>query len=80
MSSFPEMDISQNSDSTSYVSFSETDDSMQHSCQSLCGQEGSGEYHSDCPSYHSTSEILSQEEDAPVQLEITLLQQQFIQR
>ena len=74
MSSLPEMDISQNSDSTSYISFSEIDDSLQHSCQSLCDQEGSGEYHSDCPSYHLAPEIFSQEEDALVQSEIPLLQ------
>ena len=74
MSSLTESDISQNSDSTSYISFSETDDSLQHSCQSLCGQEGSGEYHLDCPSYHSAPEILSQKEDVPVQSEIPLLQ------
>ena len=73
MSSLPEIDISQNSDSTSYIYFSETNDSFQHSCQSLCGQEGSWECTSDCPSYHSTSEILLQEEDAPIQSEITLL-------
>ena len=53
---------------------------MQHSCNSLCGQEGSWECHSDCPSYHSASEILLQEEVAPVQSEINLLEQQFLQR
>ena len=31
-------------------------------------------------SYYSTLEIFPQEEDAPVQLEIPLLQQQFLQR
>ena len=79
MSSLTEMDISQNFDSTSYISFSEPDDSLQNYCRYLCVQEGSWECHSDCPSYHLASEILWQEEDAPVQLEITLMQQQSLE-
>ena len=77
MFSFTEMDTTQNYDSTSYISFSKTNDSLQHSCQYLCDPEGRGRYHQYCPSYHLAPGILSQEEDAP--LEITLLQQQFLQ-
>ena len=46
----------------------------------MCGQEGSGEYHSYCSSYHSAFETLLQEDDAPLQLENTLLQHQLLQR
>ena len=80
MSSLTEIDIKQSSFSTSYIPFYERDDSLQHSCQSLCAQEGSWECQSDCPSYHSTSEIWLQEKATPVQSEITHLQQQFLQR
>ena len=79
MSSFPERDISQNSVSTSYASISNTDDSLQHSCHSLCGQEGSWECQSDCSSYLSTLEILLLEEVSPIQSIVTLSQLQFLQ-
>ena len=36
ISSSTERDMSQNSDSSSYISFSEVDDNLQQSCQSLC--------------------------------------------
>ena len=80
MSSLTEMDIRQNSDSTNYIYFSETDDSLQHACQSMCGQEGIWECQSDFPSYHPTSEIWLHEEASLVKSEITLLKQQFLQR
>ena len=80
MSSLTKIDMSQSSDSTSYLSFPEAKNSLQHSFQSFFDQEGSWECHSDCPSYHSASEILLQEEAAHVQSENTLLQQQFLQR
>ena len=41
ISSSTEKDMSQNSDSTSYISFLEVDDNLQHCCQSLSDQEGS---------------------------------------
>ena len=80
MSSLAEIDISQSSDAASYLSFPEANNSLQQSCQSLCDQEGSWDFQSNCSSYHSTSEILLQEEATHVQSENTLLQQQFLQR
>ena len=41
ISSSTERDMSQNSDSTNYISFPEVDDNLQQSCQYLCDQEGS---------------------------------------
>ena len=41
MSSLTEMDIRKSSDSSNYLYLSETDDSFHHSCQYLCGQDGS---------------------------------------
>ena len=80
MSSLIEVDISQNSDSTSYFSFPEIDDSLQHSCTSLCDQEISWEFKSNPSSYYLSLESVSQEEDALAQSEVSLLQQQFLQR
>ena len=74
-----EIDISQNFVSTCYISLPEINDSLQHSCQSFCDQEGSWDCQSNFSSYHSTSEIWLQEEAAHVQSENTLLQQQFLQ-
>ena len=79
MSSLTEIDISQSSDSTSYLSFPEGKNSLQHSCQYLCDQEGSWDCQSNCSSCHPTSEILLQEEVAPVQSVATLLQLQSLQ-
>ena len=79
MSSLTKIDMSQSSDSASYLSFPEANISSQHSCQSLCDQEGSWDCQSNCSSYHSTSEILLQEEDVPVQSVVTLLQLQYLQ-
>ena len=79
MSSLPEIDISQNFDSTSYNYFPEIDDKSRRSCQSLCDQEGSREYHPDCPSYHSTPKFFPYEDTSHVKSKNTLLQQQFLQ-
>ena len=69
--------MSQNSDSSSYISFSEVDDNLQQSCQSLCDQEGSWDVQSNPSSYYSTSEVLFQDEAAYSQSENSFLQQQF---
>ena len=74
-----EVDISQRSVSTSYISFPETDASLQHSYHSLCDQEISWDCKSNISSYYSSPESLSQEEDAHVQSENPLLQQQSLQ-
>ena len=58
MSSLTEVDISQNSDSTSYLYFPETDDSLQHSCLSLCDQERIWDCKSNYSSYYSSPECL----------------------
>ena len=57
-----ESDTRQNLDSTSYISFPEIDDSLKHSCQSLCDQEGTWDCQFNFSSYHSTSEFFLQEE------------------
>ena len=62
ISSSTERDMSQNSDSTNYISFLEVDYNLQQSCQSLCDQEGSWDSQSNPSSYHSTSEVLFQDE------------------
>ena len=62
ISSSTERDMSQNSDSTSYISFPEVDGNLQQSCQYLCDQEGSWDSQSNPSSYHSTSEVLFQDE------------------
>ena len=77
--SLTEKDMSQNSNSTSYISFVGVGDNLQHPCQPPCDQERSVEYHSNCTSYHSASEILFQGEDAPMKSENTLFPQQFLQ-
>ena len=69
--------MSQNSDSTSYISFPKVDDNLQQSCQSLCDQEGSWDGQSNPSSYYSTSEVLFQDEAAYSQSENSFLQQQF---
>ena len=74
MSSLTESDISQNSDSTSYISFPEIDDNLQNSCQSLCDQERSWDYQSNPSSYYLTSDFLLQEGASHFQSENTLLQ------
>ena len=79
MSSWTEIDIVQNFDSTIYISFSETDDSLQNYCQYLCGQEGSWDSKSKPSSYDSISEVLFQDEAAYFQSENSFLQQQFPQ-
>ena len=71
--------MSQNSDSTSYISFPEVDDNLQQSCQYLCDQEGSWDSQSNPSSYHSTSEVLFQDEASYSQSENSFLQQQFPQ-
>ena len=69
--------MSQNFDSTSYISFPEVDDNFQQSCQSLCDQEGSWDGQSNPSSYYSTSKVLFQDEAAYSQSENSFLQQQF---
>ena len=71
--------MSQNSDSTSYISFPEVDDNLQKSCQSLCDQEGIWDGQSNPSSYYSISEVLFQDEATYSQLENSFLQQQFPQ-
>ena len=79
MSSLTKVDIDQRSVSTSCISLLETDDDLQHSCHSLCGQEKGWDYHSDPSSYYSTSEFFLQEETSPSQSENSFLQQQSLQ-
>ena len=79
MSSLTEVDISQSLVSTNYASFSEADDTLQHSCHYLCDQERNWGCKSNPSSYLSTPQILPHEETAHVQSENTLLQQQFLQ-
>ena len=55
MSSLTKIDISQSFDSASYFYFHEATNSSQNSCESLCDQEGSWDYHSDFSLYHSAS-------------------------
>ena len=62
ISSSTKKDMSQNSDSSSYISFLEVDDNLQQSCQYLCDQEGSWDGQSNPSSYYSTSEVLFQDE------------------
>ena len=69
--------MSQNSDSSSYISFPEVDVNLQQSCQSLCDQEGSWDGQSNPSSYYSTSEFLFQDEVAYSQSKNSFLQQQF---
>ena len=69
MSSLIEVDIDQSSVSTNYISFPEANDSLQHSCHSLCDQERSWDCKSNPSSYYSAPASLSQEDDAPVQSE-----------
>ena len=69
--------MSQNYDSTNYISFPKVDDNLQQSCQSLCEQEGSWDGQSNPSSYYSTSEVLFQDEAAYSQSENSFLQQQF---
>ena len=78
MSSLTEVDISQNSNSTSYFSFPETDDSLQHSCIYLYDQERSWDCQSNPSSYYSTPKIFPHEETSHVQSENTLLQQELL--
>ena len=73
MSSLTEIDISENSDSTSYIYFLEANNSLQHYFQFLCDREGSWECQSYFSSYYSTSEIWLQEEAAHVQLDLGLM-------
>ena len=77
ISSSTETDVSQNSDSSSYISFPEVDDNLQQSCQSLCDQEGSWDVQSKPSSYYSTSEVLFQDEVVYSQSENSFLQQQY---
>ena len=69
--------MSQNSDSTSYISFPEVDDNLQQSFHSLCDQEGSWDVQSNPSSYYSTSKVLFQDEAAYFQSENSFLRQQF---
>ena len=69
--------MSQNSDSTNYTSFSEVDDNLKQSCQSLCYQEGSWVGQSNPSSYYSTSKVLFQDEVSYYQSENSFLQQKF---
>ena len=69
--------MSQNSDSTIYISFLEVDHNLEQYCQSLCDQEGSWDGQSNPSSYYSTSEVLFQDEATYSQLENSFLQQRF---
>ena len=80
MSSLTKVDISQNSDFANYFYFPKTDDRLQHSFSSLCDQERSWDFKSNPSSYYSALESVSQEEDSLAQSEVSLLQQQFLQR
>ena len=79
ISSSTERDMSQNSDSTNYISFLEVDDNFQQSCQSFCDRQRSWDCQSNSSLDYSTSEILLQEEVAPSQSENSILQQQSLQ-